>query len=451
MNDYKCIRVVKNANNKIRGYYLLGLNNETDGQGTFFESDVLKDAIRNQRLKVSNLTLTSDNRLMLKKEKAVQKKKVQSVELTAIMQLVAKAKLLGKCQELVTNRGTKCYLVERGLNDYILYIPDDVVTLNHFIQGTLGDFSITRTLQQLKGKLQVIGGSNVASTYRLFNDCLFDSIDVTYFDTSNVNNMYCMFTGCKSNIIGLNKLNTKKVVNMKCMFQFYRGNSLDLSNFDTSNVIDMSAMFRNCYTTELDLSSFDTRRATCMDNMFSDCRAKSINVSSFNTKKVTTMENMFMGCCVNILDLSNFDTREVTKMSGMFARGCFNKLILTSFNTHKVCYMSDMFINSRVPVIDITSFDTSMVTDMSCMFQRCSTERIEFGSGFNTSKVSHTEYMFSSCEADELDLTMCNFERASFVTDMFTDCFARMIWIKKGSKKLKEFLKEHYMGVVNEV
>ena len=97
--------------------------------------------------------------------------------------------------------------------------------------------------------------------------------------------------------------------------------SLDLSNFNTAKVTNMSSMFNDCSKLQsLDLSNFNTAKVTDMRYMFYDCsNLQSLDLSSFNTEMVETMRAMFSDCPkLQSLDLSNFNTEKVTDMSYMF-------------------------------------------------------------------------------------------------------------------------------------
>ena len=128
--------------------------------------------------------------------------------------------------------------------------------------------------------------------------------------------------------------------------------------------------------TEIDTKNFDTSKVTNMDGMFRNCSSlTSLDVSKFDTTNVTSMSDMFYGCSsLTSLDLSNFDTSNVTNMDDMF----YDCGSLTS--------------------LDVSNSDTSKVTDMVGMFEGCSKLKTIYASNkFNTSKVSNSSNMFSSC------------------------------------------------------
>lgn len=66
----KCVDKFRDKNNKIYGYRLLDIYGKTHDM----KADVLKHAISKNLIRVTNLTLTSDNRLVDTTEKQLQSK-----------------------------------------------------------------------------------------------------------------------------------------------------------------------------------------------------------------------------------------------------------------------------------------------------------------------------------------------------------------------------------------
>lgn len=67
MQKVKCIRKIRDAKGKITGYTIQSSTGETKN----VDKDKLKEAVRNKKLDIVNMTLTSDNRLIDKKIKNV--------------------------------------------------------------------------------------------------------------------------------------------------------------------------------------------------------------------------------------------------------------------------------------------------------------------------------------------------------------------------------------------
>jgi len=305
----RCIGRVRDKNNRIIGYTLL----DQSGNKLNIKSDALKNAIRNNKIEVLNLTLTSDDRLIAIKEKSDSDK---------ISIMLNRAISLGMdVKQFKTGCKHDCYILSKE-DKHILIIPDDVTK---FYAN-----DINRHMQYLTGSLKVIGGKNLINASKMFANCKAQFLDLSSFDTSNVTNMRSMFSWCAMQSLDLSSFDTSKVIDMRSTFSWCAIQSLNLSSFDTSKVIDMRNMFNACKVQSLDLSSFDTRNVTDMRAMFDMCEAQSINLSSFDTRNVTDMSEMFNHCRVPLLDLSSFDMNNVKAKHGIFYAGDIGELILNT-------------------------------------------------------------------------------------------------------------------------
>ena len=258
-----CIEKYKD-NGVISRYKLQdGLGNEI-----IVTSNQLKQAIINKKVQVSNLTLTSNNKLIdITKNKNHNRYTYEQ----RIKGILAKARILNNYKEIPTaDNGHCCYLVHTS-NENIVYIPDDVVKLNNNFVNT----KFTDALHFIKGNITVYGGNNLE-------------------DASS------MFSLCRANILDLRLLNTSKVKDMSRMFEDCEASFIDLSYFDTREVTLMYNMFHGCKVKKLDLSSFNTCRLVNMSNMFFDCKAKYIDLSSFDTSNVGGMQMVFHKCKAKI-------------------------------------------------------------------------------------------------------------------------------------------------------
>ena len=338
----KCIEKIRDKNNHIIGYKIVG----NDKKPIPVKSESLKKAIRSGQIEITNLTLTSDNRLIDKKPDTPSKTTSSSKQNINIESLINRVKALGyTLNTFDTDCGHKCYIASLPDNaKHVFIIPDNVKYV--YKTSYVSEKELYSYMSNIKGTLKVVGGKNLISAHAMFIGCKVQHLDLRSFDTSNVTDMQSMFESCKAQ-------------------------SLDLSSFNTSNVTDMQSMFHGCEAHSLDLSSFDTRNVIDMREMFWNCNAQSINLSSFNTSNVTDMHFMFGYCAAQSIDLSSFDTSSVTDMSGMFGFCKVHTLDLSSFNTSNVKNMSNMFAFCEAQSIDLRSFDTSNVEDMSYMFSNC--------------------------------------------------------------------------------
>ena len=322
----KYISDIRDSHNNIIGYKIEDL----DGISIDVKVDSLKREIKSNKLRVVGLYLDVNDNIVTTEER--------------YKKLFLRSKLFGQeVVEIPTYCGHKCYLISTT-NKHIIYIPPDVKRLNlDHVQ-----LKFTEHIQNLKGELQIIGGSGLEDTNSMFRKCKARFIDLSNFETINVNCMHHMFAECEAKRI-------------------------DFSNFYTGRAIIMNNMFMACKTNKLDLSGFDTSHTASMYGMFFECKASVINLSSFNTKNITNMNDMFSYCETKELDLSSFDTS----------------------NTK---YMSSMFGNCKAKHINLSSFDTSKVEDMAWMFEGCEAEEIDL-SNFDTSSATHLFNIFNRCKA----------------------------------------------------
>lgn len=315
MTTAKCIQKIRGNNNKIIGYKL----QDEKGNEKVFEPKFIKEQIQAGCLEITNLALTSDNRLIAKtpevsitdtqptSQNALSK---EQADTDSIQNYVMKAMALGReVKEIPTSCGHTCYLISQAPEKYVLCIPNDVTALNH--PKSLAGEPFTKEIRDIEGHIKVVGGTHLKDTHSMFEECKVRSLDLSSFDTRYVEDMKAMFCECKAQ-------------------------SINFSNFNTSSVKNMCGMFHMCEVKSLDLSSFDTRKVEVMCNMFQACDAQSIDLHSFNTSAVTNMGCMFMTCEAQSLDLSNFDTRNVDVMCEIF-RYCKAQFInISNFNISNV-------------------------------------------------------------------------------------------------------------------
>ena len=316
----KCIAKARDRNNKIVGYKL----QDQQGNTIIMKPDALKSAIKTNRIEVINITLTSDNRL-------IDKQPVKQEELaslsgdTKVKLLINKAKVLGyKLEKIPTACNHECTLINIGSNNHIVYIPNEVTSLN----VSEIDLVFTKYIKNIHGNIKIIGGHNVKDTKVMFQDCVYDSIDLSEFDTSSVKDMQMMFIACNTKVINMNGIDTSAVKSMKSMFLDCGVSSLDLSSFNTYNVLNMSWMFSGCDAKYINVSSFDTCNVRDMCCMFEMSEVESLDLSNFNTTNVTDMYKMFDHCKAQYLNLSSFYAGVNTHLDKMFI-GCDAKVDIT--------------------------------------------------------------------------------------------------------------------------
>ena len=99
------------------------------------------------------------------------------------------------------------------------------------------------------------------------------------------------------------------------------------------------------------------------------------DTDKWDTSTVHTMDYFFYNCrSLTSIDVSNWDTSNVVVMYSLFYNcSSLTSLNISSFNTSKVWYMEEMF--------------------MGCV----NLEHIYVGSGWDTSLVTGSDYMFKNC------------------------------------------------------
>lgn len=314
MIQAKCIEKFRDKQGKIYGYKIQDKN----GREKNVTSKELKCAIECKQLEVVNLTLTKDGRLIDKKvDTQIESNKFPTDQ--EIQNIIAKSRMLGlRVDEILTEDNNKCYLIYRTKNELLLLIPSDVTESPRFL--------FQNSYIQ---KAEVLGGSGLINTKKMFADCAAQELNLSKFDTSNVINMDEMFYGCKTKKLDLSSFNTHKVVNISRMFFGCRAKTLNISNFDTSKVTDMGGLFKSCWVDDIDLSVFNTSNVTNMAGMFSYCKFKQLDLSNFDTSNVTDMGSMFYNSNIEILDISSFNLSNIIDMRRMFT-DCKSKNIIAT-------------------------------------------------------------------------------------------------------------------------
>ena len=151
-----------------------------------------------------------------------------------------------------------------------------------------------------------------------------------------------------------------------------------------------------------------------------------IDTAGINTSRVKNMRFMFSGgkWIIKKIKITNLDTSNVEDMSYMFAASPYEQSItadpidLSGFNTSKVTNMQGMFSGSHFPFIDIRHFDTSNVTNMESMFADLHKVTSLDLSGLNVKKVSNIQHIFSGSN-DLQSLNLAGWELDS-ITSMYS-------------------------------
>lgn len=324
-----CVDKLKDKYNKIYSYVLVDNNNGV----VSFSPYELKTLMKNNIVTVSNLKLTSDNKIISSNIKSIRNTIQKNYVLITrnIIELIDKPKALSfKTVKNIEGIIDKAELLgtynTTWLREHILLLENSESLI------IASDVTI-----ELDGTIENPGGYS-----GLFSGTSFTSINLNNVNTSNINNMALMFFKCHAERISFGTIDTSNVTNMFCMFYMCRVKELDLRVFDVSKVEDMGGMFHSCSATKINISGWKTPMLKDTSNMFAYCDVTELDFSGFDTSKVTNMSSMFMCCLVDMLDLSSFDTSKVLCMEYMFNNCKSKEINLISFNTNSL--ESDIYI-----------------------------------------------------------------------------------------------------------
>lgn len=340
-----CIYRYRNRNKQITHYGI----KDTKGNYRIVQADDLKAAIKAKKIRVPNLILTSNNRLIGTEQILEQKKEIDLRH--RIEKLIDKAKIVGSVKELRTACGINCKLISISNTRHVIYIPNTVSRLNLDAEN----FTFTSNIQELRGSIEVVGGGKeLHDIGYMFVNCIADKVDISGLNTCEITKAYEMFADCAASYINISNLNTSKVMDMTGMFRKCNAQVIGLSQINTTRVAYMNDMFNGSTWDILDLSNFDTEVVRSFKGMFANCKANKLNISSFNTKNATGMFAMFYHCNIPYIDLSNFNTHNVCDISLMF-NGCTADTIdFTHFDSVSLRYHTDVFrsCNSKLLTTD---------------------------------------------------------------------------------------------------
>ena len=158
---------------------------------------------------------------------------------------------------------------------------------------------------------------NVTDVSRLFAGCS-SLTNLTLADNQfkGITQMQSMFSGCKAlRTFDFSTIVTDHAVDMSYLFQDCRFESFDVSVLQTSNVECMKGMFKGCNKlTELDVNTLDIGKVTDASEMFSGCSSLT-TIYCDKTWSIATSDDMFAGCT----SLVGAITYDESKVSGDYA------------------------------------------------------------------------------------------------------------------------------------
>ena len=481
-----CTQKLRNKNNTIIAYEL------SDGNTKMLVTpDELRGKLIRKTITVSNLKLTSDNRIISTSNKAesVQTKKKQinkkytDDEIDAI---ILKSKLIGFNSIVIPDIEGVTVLLKDKLRIVCIKSEVEVIEIAHLIVDPIEFVELNFNDADIK----IIGGSGLKVLDGFMAFITVGDVDLTNLDTRNVTSMNNTFRLLKARrILGIETLDTSKVTNMISMFNGLdcskfsnnpdKEKTLDIRNFNISSVEDMSlmfgnikniekiemsglcsdslknvhSMFENAEVNEINISNFSANKLTDARRMFSHCKVDKVNIDCWNACNVRDMSEMFNGSEINSIDISKLKTGKVKFMFEMFINCRIPEMDLSGFDTHNVESMFGMFAYCKTRVIDVSNFDTSKVTTMSGMFASCKSNVIGIEK-LDTSKVDAMSEMFRDFEIEELDLSNFNIDNLNACTRMFSLCKIHRLNIKNfklNNRLIKEMFKNAENAEIDEL
>lgn len=395
-NRYTCIKRFKESNDKILGYELL----DTVSKETIkVESDMLKALIKANKIKIDNLKITLDYRIIILDDKGeiqdifINKKPEENreIELNKIISTYDnKCKITyGYCPFLFKLVDNKIYITNYISNDNL-----EEISIPGFVDGFIkyedepifGSYCNLRKIKCKSNKLNSLHG--------VFSETCFNELDLCEFNTSNITNMAYAFYKTKIKTLNISSWNTSKVTNMDGMFKglwfvddVYIDNAkrevsytrkivktLTLSQmYGGGNFGKMSGMVKT-HASKFDYFNY-ARYGFMYDDIIDTCMIKAQ-----------------LSKCLGHLDLSTFDTGNVETMNEMFMKSIINKLSIENFRTTKVSTMCSMFELAVIRFVNLQSINTKNTKYLNNMFKEFSTEK--FNGKFKHKKDSKTKDMF---------------------------------------------------------
>ena len=228
--EYRCLKVHKSVLGGIIVGYCLETLDGTE-RVDYVPSAELKRMIGEGTIKVVNLTLTKNNRLILRKDKRlpIPTKDTLSYRLNKgtlteeiIQREIAKYNLFNRCIRLYNdyNKPDKdCFLIKEDSHYYFLYIPDNVTSFEGIHTKNFSLYNKSRptilakenrqpisTLSDIYGCLTVYGGRNLVYFKNLFANCTFLKLDLRGFHTESAKDMSGLFMKATINTLDISTM-----------------------------------------------------------------------------------------------------------------------------------------------------------------------------------------------------------------------------------------------------
>lgn len=223
-----CIKKAHDSKGRVTHYLLSDRNGNTNT----FASDLLKYAIKEHEIKVLNLTLKSNNSLIMSNE-AINK----SESFIEAERYIIKNLYTDKVELINANKDKYVYMARLSEMEEIIYIPDDVVNIDNLFK----EYSFNN--------LSVYGGRHVMSMENTFYGVCANSINLDNFCPNclvSINNLFSY-----AQVSGLVTMENWKSNNLESMDESFSNScigKLNIKNINTSNVKTKQRLLENCKT-----------------------------------------------------------------------------------------------------------------------------------------------------------------------------------------------------------
>lgn len=333
--NYICLRYYKGADGS--KYYLLQGDR---GSTLALSSNILKQKISTNQIKVNNLTLTSDGKLRLQNTNPIK------IEL---MRYKEKAEAEGIVDEFsVLQYGSKKRVVLKKVKK----LGNGIYTIPNFVDEIApGAFN-----EYVGDKLKVISNNKrIVKIDGVFSDTKVDVLDLVDFDVTNVKSMTYAFSGSTASMMGFSStFEYAEIKNMSCAFKGCKNlKYLDIQFWNVREVTDMHEMFKGCARlAALNLRSWSVYHAINMEGMFANCISieeilmpqVSLNVMG----QTVRLNDLLAGCkALEKIDMSHWDIYAETVNCYEMLCGCnmLNLIKLPHVECNR-CVLTRMLLGS---------------------------------------------------------------------------------------------------------
>lgn len=315
--EYTCVARHKNSSYVIDSYTL----KDGNGNVTNVSASELKRLISSKKIQVTNLKLTSDNRIIMTNN-------VERHRTNTIYASDEKAAIAEPVQAYFTMKCAK----------YICKVSvDHKITFNEYTGNIINLVRKARALGKeaytFDGNLAIISNSEEIRVYG--HNILMQS------DCTN------MFNGLRAKSLDFNNTNWCNTMTITRMFAHIRVGELTFTGAKKCYPNVANEAFFDAYVGTGYFQGFSSEKLNDAEGMFRQFRTNTLNLKSFKAKQLENAENMFNGCIATkaIIGLTG---ENIFNTLGMFESAVMQELDLTGFkpelNGNELESMFDSFI-----------------------------------------------------------------------------------------------------------